>query len=466
MKINLIQTKVFDMKKIVFVLCLLAAVGAKAQYDTLPYNIGRPYYYMQHSFDSMHVVIRNFSYYIVPMTVSLKLQILQNNPTGVTPLTTNTSPNRPYADSGDLAYGFYPDSTINIIGVAWFNALWPSFDDSSMLMWDTIDVKLYKPTVGNHMTPIARKKIAHNTFDYDKILDCARGWAESDISTWSIVYPTAPFYEVYFDQGISLSDSFYISVKYTWNSKSIYNLDVIGGWSDLHTINDATNPEVHIYPSLRYGVRDSIDFDAPWTYGEINAYPLLFPIIRRDCDSCPEVHELRYTKVGNSAAIVQWDAGANHSDWQLCYGTPGFDPDGAEATTIRVPQRALTGLSATAHYDVYVKARCQFDRSEYSPWAGPFDLCLAEIGIDGADAVEAEIGPNPADGMLTVHCEAEIKAVELYDMQGRCVASGEVGTASGEPRMATLRVQHLPAGTYTAVVRTAQGTATKQVVVL
>ena len=51
-------------------------------------------------------------------------------------------------------------------------------------------------------------------------------------------------------------------------------------------------------------------------------------------------------------------------------------------------------------------------------------------------------------------------------MQGRCVANGEVGTASGEPRMATLQVQHLPAGTYTAVVRTAQGTATKQVVVL
>ena len=452
------------MKKIVFVLCLLAAVGAKAQYDTLPYNIGRPYYYMQHSLDSMHVAREDSGGFIVPRLVRLNDQIYHSNSVYTLPFACQPSAIKPYADSGDLAFGFYPDSTINIIGVAWFNALLPNLSDSSILMWDTIDLKIYKPTVGNRMTAIFSKKIIHDTFYYDKVLDCARGWTEGDYSQWS--FCVAPFYEVYLDEGISLSDSFYISVKYTWNSKPLYNWDITAGWTDHRTTSFPTYTPVHISPSLSYRVKDSIDIDAPWTYGEINAYPLLFPIIRRDCDSCPDVHELRYTKVGNSAAIVQWDAGANHSDWQLCYGTPGFDPDGAEATTIRVTQRALTGLSATAHYDVYVKARCQFDRSEYSPWAGPFDLCLSEIGIDGADAVEAEIGPNPTSGMLTVRCEAEIKAVELYDMQGRCVANGETGTASGEPRMATLQVQHLPAGTYTAVVRTAQGTATKQVVVL
>lgn len=448
------------MKKIIFIICISLVIAANAQYDTLPYNIGIPNYFMNHPLDSMHNT-QHDGVYCNPV-VSPPVSSISSGDPGQH--NNNLVIIMPYSIDGDLAWGFYPDSTLHVKGVAWYastgyingNGL------SAINSWDTIDIKLFQNN-GNHMSAIMWKKITRDTFTYDKVIDCKRGWPIND---HVIIYEdlTRPLYEVYFDTEIDISDSMYLSVKYTWID-SIYgrNKDYTQAWEEKHSPNNINN---YIFPMQSYRLKNEAGEDASWTYGETPAYLLLFPIIRRDCDSCPEVHELRYTKVGNSAAIVQWDAGANHCDWQLCYGTPGFDPDGAEATTIRVPQRALNGLSATAHYDVYVKARCKFDRSEYSPWAGPFDLCLAEIGIDGADAVEAEIGPNPTSGMLTVRCEAEIKAVELYDMQGRCVANGEVGTASGEPRMATLQVQHLPSGTYTAVVRTAQGTATKQVVVL
>ena len=463
------------MKKIIFIICISLVIAANAQYDTLPYNIGIPNYFMNHPLDSMHITyhdstwcypdINNMCDFIIgkiwtPNVVIARVPYAQRN--DISPV-------------GDMAFGFYPDSTVHITGVAWYNPLWmdaieSTSIDSNWAKWDTIDVKLFLPTNATHMSPVVSKKCARNAISVSKIMDPSRGWSYDDFSRMTTIHPLrTSFCEIYFDSELDITDSFYISVKYTWNSGWPFprNWDNTMGWIERHNlISGDDSSDIRIFPAQSYRFKKTPGDDDSWYYGEIPAYLLLFPIIRRDCDSCPEVHELRYTKVGNSAAIVQWDAGANHSDWQLCYGTPGFDPDGAEATTIRVPQHALTGLSATAHYDVYVKARCQFDRSEYSPWAGPFDLCLSELGIDGADAVEAEIGPNPTSGMLTVRCEAEIKAVELYDMQSRCVANGEVGTASGEPRMATLQVQHLPAGTYTAVVRTAHGSATKQVVVL
>ena len=129
-------------------------------------------------------------------------------------------------------------------------------------------------------------------------------------------------------------------------------------------------------------MKDTPGDDDSWTYSEMHAYPLLFPIIRLDGDTCPEVREVRYTRVGNSAAIAQWDAGTNHRDWQLCYGPQGFDPEGADVVNTTVPQRALTGLTATGRYDVYVKARCRFARDEWTPWAGPFSFSMSEIGIE------------------------------------------------------------------------------------
>ena len=191
----------------------------------------------------------------------------------------------------------------------------------------------------------------------------------------------------------------------------------------------------------------------------------LYPILVLPCR---EVTGLRYEPIGGAGTMVklEWDGDELHSHYEISYGPAGTPPGAGTIRQSTLPQTLLTQLNRTTHYDVYVRASCDLDTTKWSAWSDTLHVHIASYGIDGADAVEAEIGPNPTSGMLTVRCEAEIKAVELYDMQGRCVASGEVGTASDEPRMATLRVQHLPAGTYTAVVHTAQGTATKQVVVL
>lgn len=380
--------------------------------------------------------------------------------------------------TGDMAFAFYPDSTVHIKGIAWYNPLWESICEASRANWDTLEVKLFIPISADRMMPVFRKKIVHDTFSFNKFMDPFRGWSGNDFHVGPFVDPAslvAPLYEVHFDNEIDIADSFYVSIKYSYNPDEnpfcIYtNWDNTVGWAEYHYPTwwselsydyDSSIMNTPIFPMQRYRKKYTAGDDDVWTYGEVPVYPLLFPIIRRDCDSCPEVHEVHFTKVGNSAAIVQWEEGTNHYDWQICYGTPGFDPDAGQAMDTRVPRRALTGLSSTAHYDVYIKARCRFDNYEWTPWAGPFDLCVAEIGIDGADAVESEIGPNPAHGALTVRCAEVITAVEIYDMQGRCML-----THKAQSTEAVVDISGLPQGHYTAMVRTAHGVAAKQVVVL
>lgn len=442
------------MKKTFIILCLLASITAQAQYDTLPYNIGIPNYFTTHTFDSMHVTSHD-NRSCVPRATNLITfnNVYESSHSQGLALPVVV----PYATEGDFSYGFYPDSTIHIIGMAWFNYI----DKLSIGSWDTIDVKLFHPS-GNYMAPLVKKSITRDTFSFSKVLDLGRGWDASDITNWSVYNISAPLYEVYFDNEIDISDSLYLSVKFTWSSDGWpKNLDVTAGWTEGHSpIIPDSDPK--IYPIQSYRMKDTPGDDDPWTYGEMHAYPLLFPIIRLDGDTCPEVREVRYTRVGNSAAIAQWDAGTNHHDWQLCYGPQGFDPEGAEAETTTVPQRALTGLTATGHYDVYVKARCRFARDEWTPWAGPFSFSMSEIGIeDGPARVEFSVTPNPAHGNATVRCEAGLQTVELLGVKGDVLQRREEAGSEA----CVLDLTGLAKGIYIVRITTPQGTAAQKLVV-
>jgi len=307
--------------------------------------------------------------------------------------------------------------------------------------------------------PLVKKKITRDTFSFSKVLDLGRGWDASDITNWSVYNIPAPLYEVYFDDEIVISDSLYISVKYTWNQLYYKNWELTAGWTELH------NPgilEPKVFPIQSFRMKDTPGDDDPWTYGEMHAYPLLFPIIRLDGDTCPEVREVRYTRVGNSAAIAQWDAGTNHRDWQLCYGPQGFDPEGADVVNTTVPQRALTGLTATGRYDVYVKARCRFARDEWTPWAGPFSFSMSEIGIeDGPATIEFSVTPNPAHGNATVRCAAGLQTVELLGVKGDVLQRREEAGSEA----CVLDLTGLVKGIYVVRIATPLGTAAQKLAV-
>ena len=292
---------------------------------------------------------------------------------------------------------------------------------------------------------------------FTKILDNTRGWSRFDVSNFTSVFPIAPFLELFFDNEIVLSDSFYVSVKYTKNDSTSDNdnLDMTLGWFESLSNN-------YYFPIQSYRKKDTPGEDDPWTYGEIQAYPLLFPIIRLDGGTCPEVRNVHFIKAGSSAAIAMWDEGVNHRDWQFYIGPQGALPNEEEAVTDNVPRHLLNGLSPTAHYDVYVRARCRFVRGdEWSSWTGPIDLCMATIGIDEADAVEWSLTPNPAHGSVTVQCDEGITAVELLSVKGETVQRRNAAGAYS----CTLDITGMAKGIYIVQITTPQGIAARKLAV-
>ena len=191
---------------------------------------------------------------------------------------------------------------------------------------------------------------------------------------------------------------------------------------------------------------------------------MLWPILERLGDTCPEVRGLRWSRLGSgTTAFVQWDAGVNHRDWQLSYG-PSGTPAG-EGTVVDCPpaQCVLPGLAAGVTYDIYVRARCRFARDEWTGWSGPLEIGFGNPGegIDGtASDIAAELTPNPATGRVRVSCGEALRMVEVYDLQGRrCLAQESKGTET------ELDISVLEAGRYTVLLHTATTTAAKALVV-
>ena len=190
---------------------------------------------------------------------------------------------------------------------------------------------------------------------------------------------------------------------------------------------------------------------------------LLWPIIERPGDTCPEVQGLRWSRLGSgTTAFVQWDAGVNHRDWQLSYG-PAGTPAG-EGTVVDCPiaQSVLSGMAAGHQYDVYVRARCRFARDEWTGWSDPLEIGFGSPGegVDGVESVHAELTPNPATGRVRVCCGEAMRMVEVYDLQGRRMVAQEASGTSLE-----LDISTLAAGRYTVIVHTAEGTGAKALVV-
>ena len=275
----------------------------------------------------------------------------------------------------------------------------------------------------------------------------------------------SPLYEVYFDREMDISDSIYISTE-TFapldfigdTMRNHYDVGVIEYHSAYGRPGVLTNPQ-H-YPEHSFRVRHG-DNTNPWQQINHHAYPLVFPIIRRDCDTCFAVENLRFSRVAQNMAFVQWDADSTNRDWQLCYAPAGSTP--ADTASCVLPQQLLPGLDPERHYDVFVRSRCRFGRFEWSPWKR-LDLCLdcPPEGIAAAGPVPTlDLSPNPASHTVRVGCAEPMAAVELYDAAGRLALCLD---AAGQPS-ATLDISALAPGRYTLLAHTGSGVVAKGLVV-
>ena len=276
-----------------------------------------------------------------------------------------------------------------------------------------------------------------------------------------------PFYvglcKIAFDTIILVPATFYIGIT---SPSPISTLDdsmlVVTALYEVH-VGMGSMPTAMPYETRRYRLSQNVGeqslnwADESCHYG---VQTCLYPILVLPCN---EVTNLRYEPVGSTGTIafVQWDGDANHAGYEISYGPHGTPPGEGTVRQTPIPQMVLSQLNRTTRYDVYVRARCEYDTTRWSAWSDTLHMHIATYGISGVEAPEVTLAPNPTDGRLTVRCGAEITAVELYDMQGRAVL-----TVKGLDAETTIDLSTLPKGTYTAVIHTSKGTATKQVVVL
>ncbi|MDR1592263.1 MAG: choice-of-anchor J domain-containing protein [Prevotellaceae bacterium] len=86
--------------------------------------------------------------------------------------------------------------------------------------------------------------------------------------------------------------------------------------------------------------------------------------------ACQRPKNLRVTNVSYATATVTWGAVSTPDSYEVKYGTPGFDPTvGGTLQTATATSVMLTGLQGLTSYDVYVRAVCGNNTSEWRGYA-------------------------------------------------------------------------------------------------
>jgi hypothetical protein len=83
--------------------------------------------------------------------------------------------------------------------------------------------------------------------------------------------------------------------------------------------------------------------------------------VRDDGIACPAPTDVAVSNITTTTADVSWTPGSSETEWEIKYGSAGFDPN---TTGISVtdndgnPTNTLNGLTPNTNYDVYVRAIC------------------------------------------------------------------------------------------------------------
>ena len=265
-------------------------------------------------------------------------------------------------------------------------------------------------------------------------------------------------WEVYFDNEIDMTDSLYISV---FQCDSIISFELESGpagWAECHN-----PPHTHfVFPTTNYRTIDSLTSDDDlWNFGEYHGVPLVVPIIRRDCDTCPQVRNIEVFKGSPTQFFMRWDAGTNHLGWQVSYGPAGTAPEDGTLVDCASHQSPIITVDPDSQYVAYVRARCRFARDVWGDWSNPVSIWLNDPGDGISTAAEPSVTltPNPAGDRVAVAAEGGVTLVEAFAENGACAYRVESPAA-------TIDVSRWTPGTYLLRIHTPQGIATRKLTVV
>ena len=302
-------------------------------------------------------------------------------------------------------------------------------------------------------------------------------------------------YEAYFDEPVTVTDSFYVGCTAN-NNYTLYVKDDRGirvayrNWIQrCHmTIQSGYSPTPNHY-RYRYHEIDSLFYfwpDDPWavqiedtmwhtTSGE--DFILMFPIYdtadwnsyRPQLDTCDRPSGLSVLSSDHESTIITWDNNDSVVSWDVKVARD-------TATNGRITHHSqnwatLTQLDTASWYNISVRAICDSNDVDIveSPWSDtimvyvPGDTSSHEppaVGIASADDKMVSIKPNPAHSMVEVEASSTILTVEMFNTQGVKVIHHNCNA-----NKAVINLDDIIAGLYTVRVKTNNGVVIKKLVV-
>lgn len=331
-------------------------------------------------------------------------------------------------------------------------------------------------------------EVARLPFDYSKpprYMTLDLRWSQNYCcSTAPDRQQTIPVREFYFDKPITVHDSFYVG--HTANTNWWPDPDTIDyaagvrSWSLLYVpftthafpcTEETMNCDSLPFQLYRAKQDDYVigEFDSNWHYYRGATFMLDFPIVEIDSSFydgppqyvCPPATNLRVAQAQDGMAVLLWNTHADHVGWQVSYGPAGTPPDSGTLVDCPIQVAQLHGLDTCTQYVAYVRGICNHDSTMYSEWSDSvvFNSC-GQLGMETPDPGIAQlvtILPNPASSQVQLLSSFELRAVTVYDLQGRTIMEEE---CSGHN--ATFSVNGWDDGLYIAVIHTAGGIFSKK----
>lgn len=241
--------------------------------------------------------------------------------------------------------------------------------------------------------------------------------------------------EVYFHRPWSMTDEFYVVVRYEADTGRKERLLLYTGQEE--------SPYIQNY-FMWSGGRFIVIYDwANYTYHTSMPWGDVFPITEPNPSRCGKPTGLQITGRGAGWVSLAWNSGAGDG-----YQVTVEGPDDTIVTTTTDTTILLNNLVTEGLYWVRVRSLCRYqyygyDSTFVNPESASVGIRVSGDGVSELDA-DPQIGlyPNPADKVVNLSVEEPCE-VSLMDVTGRTVLKRQVRPGSN-----TIDVSTLPDGLY------------------
>ena len=381
--------------------------------------------------------------------------------------------NRVYPDCGPLDSSFYFKEIPEYLKM--YEVDGDSMIELASVRWDTLQPRFYMPAVWMRPDSLVERRIA--------LGNCLESWR------WEY-YIHLPTFEVYFDEPIVVTDSFYVS------GTLYHNYMLIRDTTDSVTLNIQENEMRYAHPHFEYlGMFDrtyknievcnpdtllfkpnpnhkryryhSFDLlhtlnnehtyyakivDTLWHYGTADYFLHIFPIFDTTQevvprDTCPTPAGFRVVDADRRAAILSWLHTDGVEQWEMRI-TNDRDPDAEVVVRYLDTLVVLTRLVPDTWYTACVRSVCADSVSDgiYSAWSDSMTFYIPQDGesVAGVErGVALNLVPNPAKESVQVTATGVMEGIVLYTLQGQKLYGMRCSSDT-----ATLTLDGLSAGVY------------------